>query len=45
MITASQDTGTVQGLFTGLDENGALLLQQADGEIVRILAADVELAA
>lgn len=43
MITANQETGSMHGQFTGLDENGALMLQLADGEITRILAADVEL--
>ncbi len=45
MITASLDTETIQGRFQGLDDNGALLLERADGEVTRILAADIELAA
>ena len=45
IITASLETSTIEGRFSGLDENGALLLEQADGEVTRILAADIELAA
>ncbi len=45
MITASMDTETIQGRFQGLDDNGALLLERAGGEVTRILAADIELAA
>lgn len=44
-ITASLEATTLEGRFSGLDENGALLLEQADGEVTRILAADIELAA
>ncbi|MCP5084463.1 MAG: biotin--[acetyl-CoA-carboxylase] ligase [Alphaproteobacteria bacterium] len=45
MITASLEATTIEGRFSGLDPNGALLLEQADGEVTRILAADIELAA
>lgn len=46
IISASLDaTKTIEGRFSGLDENGALLLEQANGEVTRILAADIELAA
>ncbi len=44
MINVSQIDGTLTGRFTALDKNGALLLEMPSGEIVRILAADVELA-
>ncbi len=44
MITASLDKETIEGRFQGLDENGALLLERSDGEVTRILAADIELA-
>ncbi len=44
-IVANLETQTLHGRFNGLDENGALLLEQADGEVTRILAADIELAA
>ena len=46
IITASLDaTRTIEGRFSGLDQNGALLLEQSNGEVTRILAADIELAA
>ncbi len=46
MITASLDAEkTIEGRFSGLDEAGALLLETPDGEVTRILAADIELAA
>ncbi|MEM8687190.1 MAG: biotin--[acetyl-CoA-carboxylase] ligase [Pseudomonadota bacterium] len=46
MITASLDAETsIKGRFSGLDETGALLLETPDGEVTRILAADIELAA
>ncbi len=45
-ITASLDADrTIEGRFSGLDESGALLLETTNGEVTRILAADIELAA
>ncbi len=44
-IIANLETKSLEGRFSGLDDNGALLLEQADGEVTRILAADIELAA
>ncbi len=45
IINVSQSDGVLTGRFTALDENGALLLELPSGEITRILAADIELAA
>ncbi len=39
----SVDGSTRQGIMADVDENGALLLQEADGSILTILAGDVSL--
>jgi BirA family biotin operon repressor/biotin-[acetyl-CoA-carboxylase] ligase len=40
-VTASTPDGSYQGVAEGVDETGALLLRQPDGQIVRILTGDV----
>jgi BirA family biotin operon repressor/biotin-[acetyl-CoA-carboxylase] ligase len=42
-VQVTTPEGTVTGLATGVDADGALLVQQADGEIERVLAGDVTL--
>lgn len=40
-VTASTPDGSYQGLAEGVDEAGALLLRQSNGQVVSILAGDV----
>jgi BirA family biotin operon repressor/biotin-[acetyl-CoA-carboxylase] ligase len=40
-VTASTPDGSYRGVAEGVDETGALLLRQPDGQIVSILAGDV----
>lgn len=42
-IRARTTQGTVEGIAVDVDENGALLLQRADGSIVQLFADDVTL--
>ena len=41
MIGSALTAGSIEGLFDGLDPNGALLLRRADGRIETIRAGDV----
>lgn len=40
-VTASTPDGSYRGVAEGVDETGALLLRQPDGQVVSILAGDV----
>jgi BirA family biotin operon repressor/biotin-[acetyl-CoA-carboxylase] ligase len=40
-VTASTPDGSYQGVAEGVDETGALLLRQSDGQLVSIMAGDV----
>lgn len=42
-ITARTLNGTYQGLALGINDDGVLLLKQADGEIKEIYSADIEI--
>ncbi|NCU16401.1 biotin--[acetyl-CoA-carboxylase] ligase [Pallidibacillus pasinlerensis] len=42
-ITARTLKGTFEGLALGINDEGVLLLKQANGEIIEILSADIEI--
>jgi BirA family biotin operon repressor/biotin-[acetyl-CoA-carboxylase] ligase len=42
-LRAQTARGTVEGIATDIDENGALLIRRADGSIVQLVAGDVTL--